>query len=194
MKKLFFGLIATVGVVFIGNAQDIKEISSDEDLINYVKNEYVFSSQAKDYNTLQRLNEDKVISKDELLDFYSVFNTTEKKFSDYINSQNYLLNKIEKKYDLSKRSRDELTMILEPIVANVVVQSNSNQTLSRNCLGVYVAQLALNASIAYGAHVACLGADITFFAGVLCHGAVAIGQAAANYIAQEEYFDCVKEK
>lgn len=51
----------------------------------------------------------------------------------------------------------------------------------RNCKGVYGATLALNASIVYGAHVACLPADATVLGGIACHGAVVVGQTAANY-------------
>jgi len=100
---------------------------------------------------------------------------------------------------ISKYSQEELNKIFTPYIQSILLENDSELGVDpalgkRNCRGVYIATLTLNASIAYGAHIACLGADLTVVGGVLCHGSVAAGQAAANYIAYEDYLDCLNRK
>jgi hypothetical protein len=191
MKKILFGLIATVMLSFAGNAQDLSKLSQDVDFKNYIVNEYNFNNNVSDINLLNELNLDSKLSKDELSSFYKLFSTTENSYNKYLFSQSAIMNTLEKKYSFSKYSKKELDGILTPVITEIYTNLNSSLTERRNCRGVYIASLALNASVAYGAHMACLGADVTVIGGIACHSAVAIGQAAANYIALEDYRDCM---
>ena len=73
-------------------------------------------------------------------------------------------------------------------------EKQANSLVKRNCKGVYIASLALIASTAYAAHLGCLSLDPTIIGGALCHSAAVIGQVAANYIASEDYNDCLEKQ
>lgn len=191
MKKLIFGFIATVMITGLSFGQNISDLSKDPDFISYIENEYYFVSKAKNNDLLKKINNDKTLTKDELSGFYELFTTNEKEYNTFVISQNSMLNSLEKKYYLSKYSQKELNTILEPFIEQILSTTITITTEKRNCRGVFIAQLALNASVAYGAHMGCLGADVTVVAGILCHGAVCVGQAAANYIAGADYQDCL---
>lgn len=191
MQKILFGLIATVMFTGLSFGQKISDLNKDPNFISYTKNEYYFVSKAKNNDLLKKINEDKILTKEELPLFYELFSTNENEYNTFVMSQNSILNSLEKKYNLSKYPQEELNTILVPLIEEILSTTITTTAEKRNCKGVYIATLALNASVAYGAHTACLGADVTVVAGILCHGAVFVGQAAANYIAGEDYQDCL---
>jgi hypothetical protein len=59
---------------------------------------------------------------------------------------------------------------------------------------IYPLIRALIASKAYAVHLGCLSLDPTIIGGALCHSAAVIGQVAANYIASEDYIDCLENQ
>ncbi|MDR6920202.1 hypothetical protein [Chryseobacterium sp. 2987] len=166
----------------------LDSFTSDEKVIGFFKNEKNFMEKAQNSEDVFALDAEETLD-DKQDKFYTVFNTSETEFHNYVQTQRQLIHYIEEEYHLSELEgavRAELiTQVIEQIYPEISV------TFS-DCRGVYIAKLALNASVAYGAHVACLTADVTIVVGALCHSAVLVGQAAANYIALDEYRTCVK--
>jgi hypothetical protein len=167
-----------------------QSIASDQKVIDFFMNEKRFMDKAKSEEEVFALDAEETLD-DKQNKFYAVFNTSETEFHNYVETQRELKNYIEETYHLGDLDGGVRAEILTPVMEIVhpeIVESFSD------CRGVYIAKLALNASVAYGAHVACLTADVTVIVGALCHSAVLVGQAAANYIALDEYRTCIKNK
>ena len=194
MRKFILGLAATVMFGVFSFGQDITNLAKDKDFINYVNNEINFIEKGTDIVLLNEIWNDKKLDENELPKFYKLFSTNEIQYNNFIKSQNILLNSFISRYKLEKLSNDELIKVFTPYIKELKYSNNSDNTFSRNCRGVYLAQLTLNASVAVGAHFACGALDVTVVAGALCHGAVYAGQIAANYIALEDYRDCSGKK
>jgi hypothetical protein len=174
-------------------AQDLQKITNDKDFINYINNNNNFIKKANNKELVYDLWADKKISEDELPKFYDLFSTNEVQFQKFTKEQDYLLNIILDRYKLKNYSNTDLIKIINPYINEVYnLDTNSSTTEKRNCTGVYHAQLIFNASVAVGASIACGAADLTIIGGILCHSAVLAGQVAANYIALEDYKDCVR--
>lgn len=184
--------IETEGMSQVENSkmQARHSIASDENVIAYFKNQKNFINQNEDREEIFILAEEGIEGNQER--FYSALNTNEAEYHQYIETQRSLSTYIEEAYHLNELDTEVRAEILLPIIAEiypeVIAETNSD------CKGVYFAKLALNASVAYGAHVACLVADVTVIVGALCHSAVLVGQIAANYIALDEYKTCIKPK
>lgn len=167
-----------------------KSMILDEKVIEFFMNEKKIMEQAKNKDAVFNLANQLPSNNNQDL-FYTSFNTTEVDFHQYIENQRTLMKYIEENYQLSSMENGVRAELLAPVIEQV---NSDFAEVTSDCRGVYIAKLALNASVAYGAHVACLTADVTVVAGALCHSAVLVGQTAANYIALDEFKTCIKNK
>lgn len=165
--------------------------ANDQRVIDYFQNEKRFSQRAVSNEAVIELNSESNLELRQEK-FYDAFNTTESDYIDYVTTQRQLANYIEATYHLSDLEGEVVTDMLIPVIE--IVNPEIVTTYS-DCKGVYIANLALNASVAYAAHIACMSTvDATVIGGIICHAAVVIGQTAANYIALDNYETCKKSK
>lgn len=197
MKKLFFSLMATVFFSLIGVAQDLSKLSEDVKFISYIENEIKFNSKF-DFSNINKLKEiikDHDVSEIELNIFYKLFSTDEVSFKNYLMIQKEIMTDLNSKYSLNKLNNDEMKKTLNNSYTNYYSFKNSSFTERKNCRARYLAEIALAGSIAYGAHMACnaavFGGPLAYYG---CHAAVAAGQVAASYIAQDNYEECMNSK
>lgn len=189
MKKIFFGLIATMLLSITGSAQDINNLNKDLDFISYVNDDANF---IKNYNIeiLKNINIDNFNNGKEWSLFYNAFSTNEKDYTDFVKRQDIKLKKVNEIYNFKSYNKEELQKILELEISEIL-NLNVGVESKKDCKRVYQNDLLQNAAVATGAHIACLTADITFFLGIVCHGAVAVGHAAANDNATIRYNECL---
>jgi hypothetical protein len=185
MKKLVFGLIATVMLSVSSYGQKISDLNQDPNFISYVNNELGFKERAN----LSLLKEiiNVPITKENIDFFYKTYSTNEKEFISFMNAQNLILRDFSDKYNFKSYSENELLIILNTEVTEVL---QSTSKINR-CRDKYVNSLGINLCAAIAGHVACGAADITVFLGILCHGAVLTGQHLANQNAYLDYLDCM---
>jgi hypothetical protein len=197
MKKILFGLIATVMFSLNGNAQEINELNKDINFINFLNNEISFIQKEVKKEIISKIYNDKVLSKDELEKFYGVFGINQNDYLNFVKKQNALLIEISKKYEFVNFSDEKLKEILK-IEIEEVFNSENNPFYKidndlKNCKRRFVNALTINSSVAIGGHYACVSLDLTGPAGLLCHGAVLLGHMAANDNAYLDYQDCLKK-
>ena len=185
MKKLIFGLIAAVMFGNLSFGQKMNDLNLDENFVNFISNELTFKERAN-VSMLRELLA-KPLSQDNIYDFYKTYSTNEKEFINFINSQNLILRNLSLKYDFKSYSQDEFLEILNVEVLEVL----SSKVAIGRCKDRYLNDLSINFSVAVAGHIACGTADITVILGVICHGAVLIGQNAANNNAYLNYLDCI---
>jgi hypothetical protein len=192
MKNLFLSLMALVLTAFTVNAQNITDIGKDRDFTTYIKNNDEFLNKARDFVALNKINADGQITQDELPTFYTIFSTNEASYRTFLNGQKILLASLNTKYRLTSYSQNDLNTLLgPPFTAIYNAQATQAQT-GTTCYGRYVAMVTLAASVAIGAHYACVPLYAAGgFGGLICDAAVLAGQAAANYLALGSYEDCI---
>jgi hypothetical protein len=189
MKNLLFGVIATVLFSFIGNAQDINDLNMDVDFISYVNDDLNFIEN-HNVEILKKINIDNFNNGTEWSLFYTAFSTNEQNYTYFTEQQNLKLKKVSEIYNFKSFTKEALQKILE-LEMTEILNFNDEVESKKNCKRVYQNTLMINASVAVGAHIACLSADLTIVLGLICHGAVAVGHAAANDNASMSYQECL---
>lgn len=126
LKKLVFGLVATITFSLKGNAQDINTLNVDKDFQSYILNEKSFLENATNLDMLEEIYADLELTENEMLKFYLAFGTSKADYEKFLSNQNVLFITISKKYNLPKYNKDELAQVLIPIIESIY----SNNTIS----------------------------------------------------------------
>lgn len=187
MKKLLFGLVATVMLSVAGNAQDLSKLSQDVNFKLYLKNQFEFTKKATDINKLKELLSDSKIDKSEINAFYKAFSTNEENFSTYIKVQNNLYTSLNDEYNLDEVSQEVLIPIIEEVYIKDLLP-----VLESTCRERYIRAITTAAAFAVIEHAGCIALDPTVLGGILCHGAVALIQWNAGQDALDAYHACIR--
>ncbi|MFN7099588.1 MAG: hypothetical protein ACK4M4_04350 [Flavobacterium sp.] len=193
MKNLLVLIVLCLFSCSTPTEENIESIENSKELKAYLETELKFISQATDKKMLLELASDSELSESDLPKFYELLKTDKASFIEFTKLQNQRAKNIEAKYQISKLSEKDQ----QALFVSILLDSNEtevNSLVQRDCKGVYIASLALIASTAYAAHLGCLTLDATIIGGALCHSAAVIGQVAANYIASEDYNDCLENQ
>ena len=189
MKKLLFGLIATVMLSVTGNAQNVAGLSNDINFKNYIKNEAAFLEKATDTNLAQQILSDSKVDENEMPKFYNLFSTNENNYLIFLRSQVTLLNLLEERYSLSRIPKAELAVVIEKEIENINFEITK---LSPDCRKTYQLEMAAAYATAVVEHLGCVALDLTVIAGVICHGGVSVIHYAATQEALDNFKECAK--
>lgn len=109
-------------------------------------------------------------------------------------NENGILGQLIKKYNLQAYKQSEITEIAFEALQTNDFSSKSDKgklmVAAKNCERIRVNCLTIVAATAYGAHVACIAADLAVLPGILCHGAVVVYQVAASDNCNAEAENC----
>ncbi|GGG37003.1 hypothetical protein GCM10011344_42320 [Dokdonia pacifica] len=172
------------------NAQiNTTNLESDTQFSQLLENSISILQRAKFSEQVKNLVKKDNLSKSEL-DFLSKSFGFENgnAYLDYIKNYNTQIKSLQKKYDLVNMDKTELKKISEKVInkTSVAQRMSACERIRRNCL----AQAAAGAVVA---HLGCATLDITVIAGVICHAAVTIGQAAASDNCNAEAETCANQ-
>lgn len=192
LKNIFTVLIIVVTLITgsNANAQDLSELSKDENFVSYVKDQFAFNK-SSNIDVVNELASQGGLSEKQLELFYKAFNTNEEEYQEFVKKQGARLEIITKKYGLDSLSNEELVDVIIPVIGDIGSPSEVN-TEGSNCWRRYRNTMAINAGVAVAAHIACAPSDVTVFVGALCHAAVTVVWAAANDDAWLDLQDCLK--
>ena len=191
MKKLLFGLLATIMLGFAGNSQDVTKLGNDKDFISFINNEYNFISKPTDLSTLKKIFEDNILKEEELTLFYKSYSVSESQYLTYTKSQNLLLNNVKEKYKLTNFSNEELGNIFTNAMSSFYLTNLTNRTDPKSCLRKLRNDLSIAAATAGIGHIGCLSLEVTVLGGVLCHAAVGAAHYFAIDNAELNYNECM---
>jgi hypothetical protein len=186
MKNLFLGLLAAVLLFGIdAKAQKITEMSKDADFVTYINNYNAFQAKGTNKDLFRKIYGDSKLTEDELPDFYKVFGTDKAGYQSYITQQRNLLRKLDAKYQLTDPNNEQ-QLIIEI--------GELSQSEGKNCLRTYIGECARIIGLVALGHTACLVADVTVVAGVVCHAGVTLWGLAAGDRAWLAYKKCTESE
>lgn len=182
MKNLFkFVFILNFLLTGFCFGQDLKVLKKDPIFINYLKKEIEVINKVdpQNHEKIASLISDKEISEYEKEDFakYIGFENFEN-YSSFIAEQNKSLQKLNKDYNLSTASLNDLILvidspeiypILEPITEPITEVNGDD--CSKSCVRTGNNCLVKTTSLAVVSHLGCAAID-SFGIGLLCHAAV----------------------
>lgn len=201
MKKLLFGLVATLLLVFNVKSQDINNLNKDQDFKNYLKNELEFikKSDPKLVKQIQGVKDENDLNK-----FFTAFNTNKISYSNHLNKQNQILSTISNRYNFKKYNQNQLFEVISVEILEIINSDEAtfhpiqlpipeNTTLGTNCRRRYNNTLTSNFATAVVAHMACAAGYLAVVPGLICHAGVALIHSTADDNAYLDYLDCVRE-
>jgi hypothetical protein len=192
MKKVIFGLIATI---IIGNftfAQSIKEIGNDKEFQTYIIQSINLNNNLnKEY--LNKFYNDKQIDENEVEYIYKVFNfKSQEEYKTFLLNQDKLLSSLKIKYSFEKYTNEELSNYFNAGILVVLSNTESYERLNNNCRRKYRNAVATIGASAMLGHIGCATLDLAIIPGIACHSSVLVIQAAAMDNANMELEECLK--
>ncbi len=189
MKKLFFGLIATLFTINFIYSQSLEELKYDKGFYQLLKTQYEILKKTNDKSSIKKILSDEKIEKSEELVLANAFGFSS--FDEYtkvITNQILLTKSIYEKYKLNDYSDNELTPIYEFVI--IELELNGNTTQGTNCLRRLNNCTAIAAAAAVGGYYACSAVTIGW---PICAGAVFIAHIAMQDNCKLDYEECKKK-
>ena len=174
--------------IFLRNTST-NDLSKDPTFILYAESEDNVLEKVKDRNSMLLLNNNVTEENLSSLVYLAGFNDTNE-FTTYYSNQYSLILELKEKYGFDKLSQEELNTILLNSF-NSYYGVNESAKLGP-CERKLRNDLAINATEAFAAHLACGSLDLTVIGGILCHGAVVTWHYYQNDNAILEYENCIK--
>lgn len=208
MKKLIFGLLALVLCLSSTAQLNDKTISSDDDFKNYIINNHKQLKKAK-INELDKIdNLAESLKKDpentnKMQEYVSIlgFENIEQ-FSDFIVTQDALMNKLREKYQLNndESSKIKLENSLEDChdlnflseIGLINYTTDGNPCIDA-CNKAFLWGIAAATAEAVAGHFLCGAVDAAFFIGLVCHGKVLKDHIKDLNANQDKYELCYKK-
>lgn len=184
MKKLILGIIATGLLATNINAQNITDLNKDKDFIQLIKEMDKFVDIEPQDDLVAIIFADRQLTENELTTFYKIFGTDQTKFKSQMVSHRTLITRLDTKFGLlDPNSQDELIVEIGEVIGQEAAKSNCRKRLENARLR--------NLAYAVLGHGACLAADLTVVAGIVCHAAVGTLHHTYNREAWFDYLDCL---
>lgn len=192
MKNAIFCLIATILLSNFSFAQNIKEIGNDKEFQTYIMQSINLNKNLnKEY--LTKTFDDKQIDENEVEYVYKVFNLkSNEEYKTYLLNQDKLLSSLKNRYSFEKYTNEELSNYFNAGILVVLSNTDSFGKVSNNCRRKYRNTVATIGATAVLGHIGCATFDLTVFAGIACHSAVLVIQAAAMDDANIALEECLK--
>ncbi|WP_322549153.1 hypothetical protein [Flavobacterium psychraquaticum] len=195
MKKVIFGLIATIVLTNFSFGQNIKEIGNDKEFQTYIMQSINLNKNLNKEFLTKTFN-DKQINENEVEYIYKVFNLkSQEEYKAILLNQDKLLTSLKNKYSFEKYTNEELTDYLSNGISVILSKVDGSTGITpggNNCRRKYRNDVATIGASAVIGHIGCATLDITVFAGIACHSAVVVIQAAAMDNANIELEECLK--
>lgn len=187
MKKLFLSITATVLLATTNvNAQNITDLNKDQDFIQLIKDMNKFVDIEPQEDLVSKIFADRQLTENELPTFYKIFGTDQTKFKSLMMSHRTLITRLDTKYEiLDPNLQDELIIEIGEVIDQVATKSNCRKRLDNARLR--------NLAYAVLGHGACIAADLTVVAGIVCHAAVGTLHHTYNREAWLDYLDCIDQ-
>ncbi|OYQ43915.1 hypothetical protein CHX27_08550 [Flavobacterium aurantiibacter] len=191
MKKILFLLL--IANAMFANAQSLSGLRNERAFKDYVSSEYNLVKNANEAD-ISLVNPNLLSNGDqaELRKFLAAIAMTESGYRSHLATQRSRLSSLEAKYKLStipsRQLQDLLIPELNPVIEPIIAVTNGD------CEDELQNTLIMNFAAAVLGHLTCSTADITVFAGIICHGAVATVHATADANARIEYKRCIKNQ
>jgi hypothetical protein len=186
-----FGIVIMLLFGFSAQAQDLSKLSTDENFINFLKDELKFSENANMELVDELVGEQKTIE-DNLDSYLKAFNTNKSQYIAHLETQRKRIQIINKLFNIESLKTNELSYYThESILQIAIVHDGVTVSYGNNCGARLALAIAEHTAIAYLAHQACLPLDLFGAPGVGCHLAVAVIQTAAGIGAVLDYNECM---
>jgi hypothetical protein len=194
MKKLFFGLIATVVFGNLSFGQD-KNFVNDKDFIEYVKKEFKFYGNVKDKELLKKLSESNIKdwNEESTTLLAKAFGLSDDELQKHILSQNKMLQTLNSRYHIDRLTSEEISDILVANPTNFDLPQNETQ--SWGCTALYWGCSAGAFALAVLAEAGCAALDVETLGAARvagCYGAVVVAFGAAIMGCQHARDECEK--
>ncbi|MEP0264944.1 hypothetical protein [Dokdonia sp.] len=181
----------------------IQELNSDSRFIGLLQDQLQLVNNAKDLKTLASYDSKENLSNADINKISTLLGYKSRAaYESAVKSKVTVIKALEKDYNLSKYSKEQLTQIslttmnsrsFKAVMPTIIDGDTGGDTseCERLCENSRIACIAAAAAAATAGHVACLAADTTIILGIACHAAVAATQAAVSHQCNTTAAQCV---